>query len=161
MTGSTMALYSNSSGGFLWVFWAFAMLGVIVFCMFIASLFTKATTATLVGLLATIVGYFVTLAADYANGNASLINLVSIFPMAAISYGLQEIGRLEDAGIGVNSSTFSKSENTSGFTFLASLRPLSFGILFWGIVTWFCNRTTRTDYGQPISYYFLFIFPSL
>lgn len=111
-----VALYSNSSPSFFWVFWAFAMLAVVVFCMSIASLCTKAPTATLVGL----------------------------------------IGGLEDAGIGVNSSTFSKSENTSGFTFLASLRPLSFGILFWGIVTWFCNRTTRTDYGQPISYYFLF-----
>lgn len=156
LTGSTMALYSNSSGGFLWVFWAFAMLGVIVFCMFIASLFTKATTATLVGLLATIVGYFVTLAADYANGNASLINLVSIFPMAAISYGLQEIGRLEDAGIGVNSSTFSSSDNTSGFTFLAAIRSLAFDSIFWGILTWYCNRTIRTDYGQPLPFYFPF-----
>lgn len=124
--------------------------------MLLATFFTKSTTATLVGLLVFFVGYFVTLAADYATGSAQTISLVSLHPIGALSYGLQEIGRLEDAGIGVTGSTFATSDNTSGFTFLSALQSLLFDSVFWGFWVWYLNRVLRSDYGQPLPFYFPF-----
>jgi ABC-type multidrug transport system fused ATPase/permease subunit len=156
LAGATKALYSNSSIVFLWIFWLLVVIATIVFCMLLATFFTKSTTATLVGLLVFFVGYFVTLAADYATGSAQTISLVSLHPIGALSYGLQEIGRLEDAGIGVTGSTFATSDNTSGFTFLSALQSLLFDSVFWGFWVWYLNRVLRSDYGQPLPFYFPF-----
>lgn len=127
-----------------------------VFCMWIATFFSKATTATLMGVLLVLCGYFVTFASAFDTGKSSIIRLVSLHPIAAISYGLQEVGRLEDAGVGVNSSTFSKSDNTSGFVFLSSIQSLMFDCVYWGFGVWYLNRVLRSDYGQSLPYNFPF-----
>ena len=127
-----------------------------VFCMWIATFFSKATTATLMGVLLVLCGYFVTFASAFDTGKSSIIRLVSLHPVAAISYGLQEIGRLEDAGVGVNSNTFSKSDNTSGFVFLSSIQSLVFDCVFWGFWVWYLNRVLRSDYGQSLPFNFPF-----
>jgi ATP-binding cassette, subfamily A (ABC1), member 3 len=156
LAGATKALYSNSSILFLWIFWLFGVIAMIVFCMLVATFFTKSTTATLVGLLVFFVGYFLTLAADYATGSGSTIALVSLHPVGAIAYGLQEIGRLEDAGVGVLGSTFASSDNPSGFTFLSALQSLVFDSVWWGFWVWYLNRVLSSDYGQALPFYFPF-----
>lgn len=157
--GTTIAsaeLYSSSSAGLLFFFWLFAYTAVVIFSMLLAAPFTKATTGTLIGLLVTFVGYFLTLSADYETGSSSTIQAVSLHPIAAIAYGMQEIGRLEDAGQGLTAGTFSSSDSPSGYTFLQSMQSLIFDCIFWGIVVWYLNRVIRSDFGQPLPWHFPF-----
>mmetsp|Transcript_19452 Transcript_19452/g.28094 ORF Transcript_19452/g.28094 Transcript_19452/m.28094 type:complete len:2009 (+) Transcript_19452:240-6266(+) len=147
-------LFTSSQFGILWFFCTFTIIACIVFAMFISSLLTRPTRATLVGLLIFFCGYFLTLSTSYNTGNAGTISLVSIHPVAAFSYGLQEIGRLEGSGPGVTLDTISKSDNPSGFTFITSMQSLIFDMIFWGILSWYFNRIARSDYGQPLPWYF-------
>ena len=148
-------LYAKSSFVLLLIFWILSYTAIIVFSFAIASLFTKATTATLVGILLFFAGYFLTITANVATGSGGIIALVSIHPVAALSYGIQVIGRLEDAGVGLTPSTMSTSDSPSGYTFTRSLTSLVLSCLIWGFFTFFVNRVKRTEYGQPLPWYFL------
>ncbi len=130
------------------------MTAIIVFCLFLASFFSRATIAALVGIMVCFAGYFVTLATDFQKGSLGIIILVSLHPISAILYGLQEIGRLEDAGVGVNRNTFSSSDIPSGFCFLNALRSLGFDCLLWGFFVWYLNRVICAEYDQPLPFYF-------
>jgi ATP-binding cassette subfamily A (ABC1) protein 1 len=110
-------LFEYSKGSYLWLFWLFAFLAVTVFCMFLATLTSKSTRAVLIGLLVFFAGVFLTFAVDVEEGNSSLIGLISLHPVGAFTYGLLEIGRLEDRGVGLQSSTVGSSDLNSGYTF--------------------------------------------
>ena len=154
--GATSALYSNSEFFFLLIFWFLTFISMIVFSMLIASFMSKATRATLVGLLLYFCGYFLTIAADVQTGNPTVIAVLSLHPVAAFSYGMQEIGYLEDAGVGVTSATFNQTDSPSGYTFLNCLIYLGFDSILWGVVTWYLNRVVRGDFGTPLPFYFPF-----
>ena len=81
--------------------------------------------------------------------------MVSIHPVAAISYGLQEIGRLEDAGVGLVAGTISTTDSPSGHTFNKTMTSLFISTIFWGFVSFYLNRVIRSEYGQPLPWYFL------
>ena len=51
VSGVSMALFDNSKGIYLWVFWVFAFLAITVFSMFLSTLLTKTTRAVMLGLL--------------------------------------------------------------------------------------------------------------
>jgi ABC-type multidrug transport system fused ATPase/permease subunit len=155
--GSTIMsvfLYSNSSPLLLWIFWQFTFTALICFTFFIAALFSKATRATLVGLLIFFVGYFLTLVVDFQEGNSGIISLVSLHPVAAFAFGLQEIGRLEDLGVGLTVDTISQTDSASGYTFGNTLFNFIFDCIFWGILTWYANRVVPSDFGRPLPWYF-------
>jgi hypothetical protein len=95
VTIASSLLYTNADPGYLFVFWELAFLSITVFAMAVAALFSKSTRATLVSILVFFAGYFLTLSADYATGRRAIISLVSIHPVAALSYGIQIIGNLE------------------------------------------------------------------
>lgn len=153
---SSAVLYSSSSATYLIIFWIFAWLCTIVFCLAVASFMSKATRATLVGLLLFFVGYFLTIALDFQTASSGLLALCSLHPAAAFSFGLQEIGRLEDLGVGVISSTWNTTDNPSGYTFQRSINSMLFCSALWGIVSWYLNRVVPSDFGTPLKWYFPF-----
>ncbi len=110
----------------------------------------------LVGLLLVFMGVFLTLAVDYQEGSASLISLLSLHPITAFSYGMLEIGRLEDQGIGVTSDSIRETDSPSGYTFNSALQSLVVDIVLWGIMGWYLNRVIAPDFGQAQSWYFPF-----
>jgi ABC-type multidrug transport system fused ATPase/permease subunit len=148
-------LYDSSSFIILLVFWIMSFTSIITFCFAISAVFSKATTATLVGLLIFFVGYFLTLTANIKTGSGGIISLVSLHPVAAVSYGLQEIGRLEDAGVGLVTGTMSTTDSPSGHTFVKILTSLFISTIYWGFVSFYLNRVIRSEYGQPLPWYFL------
>jgi ABC-type multidrug transport system fused ATPase/permease subunit len=152
----TTQLYENSSGLLLWFFWEFTFISVVVFAMFISAFFTQSTRGTLVGLLIFFVGYFLTLIVDVKDGSLRTIGLISLHPVGAFSYGLQEIGRLEDLGIGLTSTTWNATDSPSGFTFENALNSFIGDCLFWGILCWYCNRVVPSGFGAPLKWYFPF-----
>lgn len=155
-TAASRELYSNSATYLLFMFWFLGFTAVVVFSMLLAAPFTRAPIATLIGLIIFFMGYFLTLASDFQEGQASTISAVSLHPIAAIAYGMQEIGRLEDAGAGVVGTTFNTTDSISGYTFLQSLQALLFDCIIWGILTWYLNRVVKSDLGQPLPWYFPF-----
>mmetsp|Transcript_3366 Transcript_3366/g.4864 ORF Transcript_3366/g.4864 Transcript_3366/m.4864 type:complete len:1961 (-) Transcript_3366:133-6015(-) len=153
----TSILYANADPALLFIFWLLTFLSAItVFGMFISSWNSKATRATLIGILLFFIGYFLTLSADYQDGSAGTISAVSLHPVAAFAYGLQEIGRLEDLGVGVTWDTFAETDSPSGFTFNTALSNLIRAAIVWGIFTWYFNRVIPSDFGQPLPWYFPF-----
>eukprot|EP00538_Stauroneis_constricta_P006033 CAMPEP_0119570644 /NCGR_PEP_ID=MMETSP1352-20130426/43716_1 /TAXON_ID=265584 /ORGANISM="Stauroneis constricta, Strain CCMP1120" /LENGTH=1964 /DNA_ID=CAMNT_0007620313 /DNA_START=556 /DNA_END=6450 /DNA_ORIENTATION=+ len=150
------SLYENSAFGYILVFWLLTFTATIVFCMVISAFFSKSTKATLFGLLLFFCGYFLTLVADFEDGNIGTIGLVSLHPVAAFAYGIQEIGRLEDAGIGLQAGSISETDSLSGYTFTTTLSNLITDCIVWGIVTWYLNRVVASELGQPLPWYFPF-----
>lgn len=148
--------YEESEFLVLWIFWLLTFTSIVVFCMTIASVASKAIRAVFLGILLFFCGAFITILVDL-DGEANLIAILSLHPVAAFSYGLAQIGRLEDNGIGLSFDTIDLSTgNVNGYTFGDTLRALMFDCLFWGLWTWYLNRVIKPDYGQALPFYFPF-----
>jgi len=150
----TNLLYSSSNFVWLLLFWQLTFIACIVFCFFIAAISTKATRATLIGIMLFFVGYFLPFTVDYQEGSSSTITLLSLHPVTAYTYGLIIMGYLEDAGVGVQSTTMATSEFPSGYTFASSLFMLLFDSILLGFLTWYLNRMFVGDYGVSLKWYF-------
>ena len=153
---ASMALYENSEGVYLWLFWVLTFLAVTVFTMFLSTLTSKSSRAILIGLLTLFIGVFLTFAVDIEDGKGSLIGLISLHPVAAFSYGLQEIGRLEDQGVGLQSGSIGTTDSPSDFTFNICIEYLIIDSILWGILTWYLNRLLQPDFGQALPLWFPF-----
>lgn len=70
--------------------------------------------------------------------------------------GMQDIGRLEDAGQGLTTNTFNQTDSPSGYTFANALAMLVFDSIYWSIVAWYLNRVVASAYGVPLKWYFPF-----
>jgi ATP-binding cassette, subfamily A (ABC1), member 3 len=152
----TTALFENSDGLMLWIFWILTMIGLTVFCMAISSLTSMSIRGVLIGILVTFGGVFLTLAVDATTKSTALTQLVSLLPITAFSYGIGQIGLLEDNGVGLTSNTISYTENKSGYSFQNTLQILIFDCIFWGVVSWYLNRVIKPGYGQALPLYFPF-----
>jgi ATP-binding cassette subfamily A (ABC1) protein 1 len=149
-------LYEQSELLLLIIFWVLTFLSLVVFTLFLATLTSKSTRGVLIGLLVFFVGVFLTLAVSFEDGDSVKIDIISLHPVSAFSYGIQQIGLLEDQGIGLTSSTLDKSDNASGYSVINSFQSLIFDSILWGIATWYLNRVIKPDYGQALPFYFPF-----
>ena len=165
-TAVSVQLYENSDTSYLLAFWFWTFVAVTVFSMMVATFSSKASRAVLVGLLVFFVGVFLTIAIpiDYREDDGTLIGLISLHPVAAFSYGLQEIGRLEEQGTGLKSNTVGFTDSPSGYTFNDTIRYLITDSVFWGVVCFYLNRVITPDYGRALPLWFPFLpsywFPS-
>jgi len=149
-TIASVFLYTKASPGLLLLFWIVSSLSIVLFCLAISALFSKSTRATLVGILFFFAGYFLTLSANYETGSRALISFLSIHPVSAVTYGIQIIGVLEDAGIGLQRSTLNFSDSSSELTFARILGSLLSDSIIWGFIMWYLNRVVPGDYGQSL-----------
>eukprot|EP00978_Attheya_sp_CCMP212_P013362 scaffold33622_cov51-Attheya_sp.AAC.3 len=152
----TSALYEKASIILLIIFWELSFLATILFSFFVSSLFTKATRATLVGILGYFVGYFLSISVSYQDASSGIIFLVSLHPVVPFAYGLQIIGELEDKGIGLTGTSFNESDYPSGYTFASAIGGLIADIIIYGVLTWYLNRVVPSDFGTPLPWYFPF-----
>lgn len=152
----TNLLYPSSNFMILLFFWQLTFIACIVYCHLIAAISSKATRATLIGIMLFFVGYFLPLIVDYQTGSSLLIALLSLHPVTAYTYGLVMMGYLEDSGVGVQVTTIMGSEFPSGYTFASSLIMLLFDSIMWGGFTWYFNRILVGDYGTPLALNFPF-----
>eukprot|EP00522_Entomoneis_paludosa_P003197 CAMPEP_0172465378 /NCGR_PEP_ID=MMETSP1065-20121228/53328_1 /TAXON_ID=265537 /ORGANISM="Amphiprora paludosa, Strain CCMP125" /LENGTH=1924 /DNA_ID=CAMNT_0013221897 /DNA_START=90 /DNA_END=5865 /DNA_ORIENTATION=+ len=152
----TNILYEETEVQYLFFYWLFTFWAVINFCSTIATFTSRSTVAVLVGLLLFFCGVFLPTAYDYTDGESGLTALISLHPIAAFGFGMQEIGDLEDKGVGVTADTVDTSDHPSGYTFQNALNSLVASAIFWGIVGWYLARVLRPDYGQALPFYFPF-----
>jgi hypothetical protein len=149
-------LFENSDSFYLWFFWMMTFLTIINFCLTIAAITSKSTRGVLLGLLIFFAGIFLTLFLDYRTRSSGTIGLVSLHPVAAFAFGLQEIAYLEDRGVGLKSSTVESSDYASGYTFSNSVSALITDAILWGILSWYLNRVVKPDYGEAMPWHFPF-----
>lgn len=149
-------VYENSDNAFMWIFWLYTFTAITNFCLVIAACTSKTTRAVLIGVLLFLAGYFISISVDYTTSSGSVLGLVGLHPVVAFSFGLQEIGRLEDLGVGISQDSIDFSELESGYTFRQALNSLFADIIIWGILSWYLNRVIRPDYGQAQPLYFPF-----
>ncbi len=147
-------LYPLASPMLLFIFWEIGFLQVVLFSMVVSAVFAKATRAVLVGILFFFSGYIFTLFGAFDTGSLGIISLIALHPMAAIVYGIEIIGSLEEATFGVNGDTYNYTDNPSGFTFSSCIGFLIRNSLFWGYAMWYLNRVFPGDYGQALPWYF-------
>jgi ATP-binding cassette, subfamily A (ABC1), member 3 len=155
-TWVSLALYEDSEGFYLFVFWALAFLATISFTMLMATLTTRATRGVLIGMLVLLFGPILPIIVTFDNGKSALVSLISLHPLSAMSYGLQIIGQLEDQGIGLRNSTVSDTDNPSDVTFSDILSFLLRDCFFWSVLSWYANRVIPPEYGQSLPLYFPF-----
>jgi ABC-type Na+ transport system ATPase subunit NatA len=147
-------LYVASSGLLLWIFWVLTFCAVVTFCMAIAALTSKSTRAVLLGLLAFFGGVFLTIAFKYQTTSAQIISLMSLHPVAAFCFGLQEIGNLEDQGVGLQWTSIGETDTVGGYTFMNCYVSLIVDCFLWGFMSWYLNRVITPDYGQALPFYY-------
>ena len=137
-------LFAHSDGLILWIFWQSTFMALIAFSSCIPSIISPfagtATRTTLIGLMILLTGYFMAQAVSLEDGSSTMLRVISLHPAAAFSYGVQELGRLEDAGVGANWSSFARTDSPSGFTTLSAVLYLLADCVVWAVLSWYCNR---------------------
>lgn len=149
-------LFENSNFVLLFVFWQMCFLAFVVLSLLVSTFVSKANRGVMIILLVVFGGYFLTAAVDVETGNPAVISLISLHPIAAMSYAVFEIGRLENSGIGLQPGSIGNTDAPSGYTFASSYGNLFFSCIFMGILTWYLNRVIAPDYGQAQPFYFPF-----
>lgn len=149
-------LFDKSDSAYLWWFWLLTFISFINFCLVVSTITSKANRAVLVGLLMFFAGMILGLVFDYQEASSSAISLVSLHPVTAFTYGLQEIFYLEDRGVGLRASTVDTSDYPSGYTFANAVNALIGDMILWGILSWYLNRIIKPDYGQAMPWNFPF-----
>eukprot|EP00560_Eucampia_antarctica_P008117 CAMPEP_0197826650 /NCGR_PEP_ID=MMETSP1437-20131217/3581_1 /TAXON_ID=49252 ORGANISM="Eucampia antarctica, Strain CCMP1452" /NCGR_SAMPLE_ID=MMETSP1437 /ASSEMBLY_ACC=CAM_ASM_001096 /LENGTH=1876 /DNA_ID=CAMNT_0043427175 /DNA_START=276 /DNA_END=5906 /DNA_ORIENTATION=- len=149
-------LYENSSGVLLFIFWQLALLSILMFSFVMASFSSKSSRATLISVMLFFIGYFISTQVRYDGEGFTTLSLCSLHPVAAITYGIQIIGSLEDKGPGLTRTTMNSTDNPSGYTFGACLTSLFSDIIIWGLLSWYLNRVVKGEYGQSLSWNFFF-----
>ena len=148
------ALYENSDGTILFIFWLLTFVSFIVFGMFCATFTSKSTRGILIGLLLFFCGVFITLFIDYQTVSAGTLGAVSLHPAVAFGFGLQEIGYLEDRGVGLQRNTIDTSDYSSDYVFQNAIGSLIVDSLIFGFLTFYLNRVIKPDYGQAQPWHF-------
>ncbi|CAB9505681.1 Retinal-specific ATP-binding cassette transporter [Seminavis robusta] len=149
-------LFENSDFILLFVFWQFCFLGFVVLSMLLSTLVSKTTRGVLIGLLVVFAGYFLTQVASVETGNPAVLSLVSLHPVSAMAYAIQELGRLEDSGVGLTFSSMVSTDAPSGYTFSNAYGNLLLSSVVLGILTWYLNRVVPPAYGQALPPWFPF-----
>lgn len=149
-------IFERSNFVLLFIFWQFCFLGFIVLCLLMGTTTSKTTRGVLIGILVVFGGFFLTLASDFQTGNAGVISLLSLHPVTAMVYGVSEIGRLEDEGIGLTPDSMTTTDSPSGYTFAGAIINIIVSCIYMGVMTWYFNRVIAPDYGQAQPFYFPF-----
>jgi ABC-type multidrug transport system ATPase subunit len=151
-------LYNESSFLILWIFWIFTFISIIVVCMTIAAIFAKSLRGILISVLMFFVGSILAVAVPMETASTGWITFASIHPIATMAYGLEQVGMLEDKGVGLTFETFDLSLGAeSGYSFRTTMLALSFDCVFWGFFSWYLNRVIKPEYGQALPFYFPFL----
>ena len=147
-------LFDNSELSVLIIFWLLVMAAIVSYCMFMASVFSRASRAGIIGLLAFFSGYFGSTRVDINSARIIHISYSALHPICAMSFGLQMIGSLENEGSGMTWDNISFSDNFSGYSFETTLQNLFFDIFFWWLVSWYLNRVRKGTYGRAYPLWF-------
>ncbi|KAL1501623.1 hypothetical protein ABEB36_006920 [Hypothenemus hampei] len=143
----------------LLVFLLLYCVAVTVNCFFISALFSKATLATLVGILLWILSYFVpkyAIEGDAGMSSFSTSFLLMLFPNMALHYGYLAISYYEGRGIGVQWSNWhiSGADGVNDITMLHVCLMLIVDSVIYFILSMYFDAISPGKYGVPKTMFF-------
>lgn len=156
---STLVLHINvlkySSLGYLFVWIFFFATSCIGFSFTVASLFSRAKLAAMVGpelLFATILPKFIFFA---SSSNQAVLGkqLASLLPATAFCFGADIVANYEYAQQGIQSWNASQGD----YSFNTSISFLFFDTFLYLFLGWYLDQVLPRKYGAPLPFYFLFL----
>ncbi len=148
----TLQIFQHSTAFYVFLFFLLFFTATIMMCIFISAFFSKARTASTMGMLAFLASFFVYFAVD-GNSPTSSLKAACVLPAACLGIGTIPLSTFEDAGIGITSDTlFSTSgENIS---FGECIIMLTIDTALYGVLAWCVTQVIPSDWGTHRSWYF-------
>jgi ATP-binding cassette subfamily A (ABC1) protein 3 len=164
ITALSSQLFIFSDSGVVFLYFFLFMNSTMAFCYWVSSLFSRAKTAAIVGVMAYFMGYIATMGTENST-SWMMWALVCLHPTAAFTVGLNAFVEYEDVEIGVTFDTWSVTNQPHGFTFRDTCMMLMISIGFWGVLTWYCDNVIPSEWGtaQPPWFFLMptYWYPSL
>ncbi|KAK4327949.1 hypothetical protein Pmani_001610 [Petrolisthes manimaculis] len=145
---------------FIWVLLLLYGISSITFCFFIATLFSRPTLATTLGIVIWLTSYFIprTLM-DYEYDTMGLAPkiLSCLLPNMAITWAFRIIAMFEGRGVGVQWNHLWETGNPRDqLTPAMVLLMLSVDIILYLLITWYVDQVNPGLFGVPEPWYFPF-----
>lgn len=154
LTLESKSLFTYSSQIYIFFYYFVFFLSSISYCIFISTLFSKARTAAIVGVMFFFAGYFIFIGLQFSVSSRSTILAAMLHPAAAFTFGTLAFIEYEDANIGVTKDTWNVS-NIYPVTFQDSLTMMFVDFIYLGILAWYLNQIWPTEFGTQKPFYFI------
>ncbi len=150
----TIEIFQYSNAFYILAYLFLFFTATIMMCIFMSAFFSKAWTASTVGMLAFLASFFIFFAVDGTSSTSSLLG-ACILPAACLAVGTIPLSTYEDAGIGITSDTLFdlKQENIS---FFLCIFMLAFDTVLYGVLAWYVTQVIPSEWGTNKSWYFYF-----
>ncbi|GMH95498.1 hypothetical protein TrST_g9581 [Triparma strigata] len=155
VAGVSTAIFEGTSGGYLFLLILIFGFAIVSFCFLCASVFNRSKIGSILSSMFFVVGYFITFAADPEDGDAAVMNIVSLHPMAAFSYGIQTVAKWEDTNFGMSASEVDVSPFVSGYKYTDSILMLAIDTVIYLLLSYYFSLTI-SSVGVPLPFYFPF-----
>ncbi len=142
--------YSNQFYIFLFLLTFFT--ATIMMCMFISAFFSKARTASTLGVMAFFVSLFPFFAVTNTTPTSALVGMC-ILPASCLAIGTLPLATYEDAGIGINSDNLFDLEQDN-ISLGHCIVMMAFDTVFYGILAWYVVQVLPTEWGTHRPWYF-------
>lgn len=150
-------IFQYSGFGYIWLHFFLFGLSSASYCYLIATFFSKARTASTMGVVLFLAGYFPSFAVGEKGSSAGAKVGSSLLSPTAFALGINFIGTLEDYGVGVNESSIKTS--VDNWTLAASYGMLVFDTILYAVLAWYIDAVLPAsirEYGVPRPWYFPF-----
>lgn len=119
-------------------------IATVSFCFLLSSLFNRSKIGSILSSMFYVVGYFLTFAASISDGNKNVINVVSLHPFTAFSYGIELISEFEDKAQGMTSENVNDSPYASDYKYRDAIMMLIIDTILYLLLSLYFNYTVSS-----------------
>ncbi len=145
-------IFQNSNVFYIFLFFFLFFTSTVFFCIFISSFFSKARTASTVGILVFLASFFVYFAVDETSSTSSLIG-ACVLPATCMAIGTIPLSTYEDFGVGITSSTLF-SLDQENISFGLCIVMFVFDTVLYCLLAWYVTQVIPSEWGTNKPWYF-------
>ena len=149
-------VFPYSSPQYIFVYFLLFFLSSISYCFFISVFFNSARTASILGNLIFLGGFFVYIGLQTAAPSRSQLLAACLHPSAAFTYGTLAFIEYEDASIGITKNTWNTS-NEYSITFQDVLTMMFIDAIYLAVLAWYFSNIWPSEFGTHKPWYFIFL----
>jgi ATP-binding cassette subfamily A (ABC1) protein 3 len=153
VTSSSVFQYSDKFLVFIY-FMSFS-LSIMCLCFLMATWFSRAKVASLVGPMVFFASFFPYYAVSDPSYSASVKTATCLLAPACFALGANVFADYEGGLVGVQFSN--ASQTTSNFSYSACVSMLIFDAILYGVIAWYLDKTVASEFGTQLPYYFPFL----
>ena len=149
-------VFPYSSPQYIFVYFLLFFLASISYCVFISVFFNSARTASILGNLIFLGGFFVYIGLQTASPTRSQLLAACLHPSTAFTYGTLAFIEYEDASIGITKNTWNTSSEYS-ITFQDVLNMMFVDTVYLAVLAWYFSNIWPSEFGTHKPWYFIFL----